>query len=256
MTGVQMFDGSLQFVSVHDRLRPSVQAVCPDRVHNDGQNTQAQATRETRMSNESRSGDIRVERDRVSLWDNALRLALTSCIALLRAVNLGGHNKIGMADLRDLVTELGKDAQTLLQSGNVVFRSDARPDQLEQRLERAARKELGLETDFFVRTAAEWRGLIAANPFRNEAKADPSHLLAIVLKGEPTARQVRALQQAITGREIVAAKGRCAYIVYPDGIGRSKVTSALIEKALGTRGTARNWNTVLKLGALADAAVD
>ena len=62
-----------------------------------------------------------------------------------------------------------------------------------------------------------------------------------------SAANVAALQKAIVGREVVRAKGRCAYIVYPDGIGRSKLTGALIEKKLGTRGTARNWNTVLKL---------
>ena len=61
----------------------------------------------------------------------------------------------------------------------------------------------------------------------------------------------RALQKAIVGREVVRAKGRCLYVVYRDGIGRSKLTSAMIEKKLGTRGTARNWNTVLKLHTLA-----
>ncbi|HKE83118.1 MAG TPA: DUF1697 domain-containing protein [Vicinamibacterales bacterium] len=179
---------------------------------------------------------------------------MTRHIGLLRAVNLGSHNKIGMADLRDLATRLGlEDAQTLLQSGNIVFRGGARTTtQLEQLLEREAAKRFGLETDFFVRTADEWQTLIAANPFPKEAKSDPSHLLAVVLKDEVGATHVNALQDAITGHEVVRAKGRCAYLVYPDGIGRSKVTSALIEKKLGTRGTARNWNTVLKLGALAD----
>ena len=66
-----------------------------------------------------------------------------------------------------------------------------------------------------------------------------------------TAAQVSALQAAIKGREIVKARGKQAYFVYPDGVGRSKLTIQVIEKALGTRGTARNWNTVLKLGELA-----
>ena len=159
-----------------------------------------------------------------------------------------------MADLRDLATRLGlEDAETLLQSGNIVFRGGARTTtQLEQLLEREAAKRFGLETDFFVRTADEWRTLIAANPFSKEAKSDPSHLLAVVLKDEVDSKNVKALQEAIKGREVVRAKGRCAYLVYPDGIGRSKVTNTLIEKKLGTRGTARNWNTVLKLCALAD----
>jgi len=179
-------------------------------------------------------------------------LPSTSCIALLRAVNLAGLNKVGMADLRELMTSLGlEDGKTLLQSGNAVFRSRETPDRLEQMLERAAEKQFGVRVEFFVRTAAEWKAMIAANPFGTEAKSDPGHLLMLALKSAPTAPQVTALQQAIKGREVVRAKGRCAYIVYPDGIGRSKLTSALIEKMLGTRGTGRNWNTVLKLAALA-----
>jgi uncharacterized protein (DUF1697 family) len=176
----------------------------------------------------------------------------TSCIALLRAINLAGLNTVSMAELRELVTSLGlEDVTTLLQSGNVVFRSDAMPDRLEQQLERASEKRFGARIEFFVRTAAEWKAMIAANPFPAEAKSDPGHLLAVALKSAPAAAKVTALQKAIKGREVVRAKGRCAYIVYPDGVGRSKLTSALIEKTLGTRGTARNWNTVLKLAALA-----
>jgi uncharacterized protein (DUF1697 family) len=177
---------------------------------------------------------------------------VTSHIGLLRAVNLGSHNKVSMADLRALITALGlADPQTLLQSGNVVFRADASPVELEGQLEKAAARRLGLQTDFFVRSAKEWRALVEANPFPNEAKTDPSHLVAFVMKAEADAANVAALQKAITGREIVRAKGRCLYVVYPDGIGRSRLTSALIEKRLGTRGTARNWNTVLKLDELA-----
>ena len=174
-------------------------------------------------------------------------------IALLRAINLPGHNKAGMADLRELLVGLGfADAQTLLQSGNLVFSGGNKSTTaLEQTLERAAAKQLGLDTDFFVRTTKEWQAIIDANPFPREAKADPSHLLAVIVKDDVDPKNVTALQKAIVGREVVRANGRCAYIVYPDGIGRSKLTAAMIEKKLGTRGTGRNWNTVLKLAALA-----
>ena len=177
-------------------------------------------------------------------------------IALLRAVNLAGINKIAMADLRDLLAGLGfTDAQTLLQSGNVVFSGGKTPTAaLEETLERAAAKKLGLETAFFVRTAKEWQAVVDANPFPREAKDDPGHLLAVIPKDEVSAANVSALQKAIVGREVVRAKARCAYIVYPDGVGRSKLTTALIEKKLGTRGTARNWNTVLKLGLLTESS--
>jgi uncharacterized protein (DUF1697 family) len=177
-------------------------------------------------------------------------------VALLRAVNLGQHNKISMADLKALLVGLGfEDVQTLLQSGNVVFEAAGRTAaQLEQALEGAAAKRLALETGFFVRTAKEWQTVVDANPFPKEATVDPGHLLAVVLKDPVTLANVTALQKAIVGREVVRAKGRCLYVVYPDGIGRSKLTSAMIEKKLGTRGTGRNWNTVLKLAAL--VAVD
>lgn len=174
-------------------------------------------------------------------------------IAVVRAINLPGHNKVSMADLKALLVGLGfTDAQTLLQSGNVVFSGGSKATAvLEQMLERAATKELGVETDFFVRTAKEWQAIIDANPFPREARDDPSHLLAVITKDEVSAANVAALQKAIVGREVVRATGRCAYIVYPDGIGRSKATGAFIDKKLGTSGTARNWNTVLKLAALA-----
>jgi uncharacterized protein (DUF1697 family) len=177
-------------------------------------------------------------------------------IALLRAVNLPGHNKIGMADLKAFVIGLGfTDAQTLLQSGNIVFSGGTKTTtSLEETLERAAAKQLGLETDFIVRTAKEWQAIIDANPFPREAKDDPSHLLAVILKAEVSAANVTALQKAIVGREVVRAKGRCLYVVFPDGIGRSKLTTAMTEKKLGTRGTARNWNTVLKLGLLTESS--
>lgn len=78
----------------------------------------------------------------------------------------------------------------------------------------------------------------------------------MLLKDAPTETAVKALQRAIEGPEIVRANGRQLYIVYPAGIGRSRLTNRLIEDKLGTRGTGRNWNTVLKLGALATASRD
>ena len=177
-------------------------------------------------------------------------------IGLLRAVNLAGRNKVAMGDLRDLLTALGmQEPRSLLQSGNVVFGSAVRSTaQLERTLERATKERLGVETHFFVRTADEWSELIADNPFPREARTDPGHLVAMCLKEAPDRATVAALQKAIVGREVVRASGRHAYIVYPDGIGRSRLTMALIEKKLGTRGTGRNWNTVMKLGALTKPA--
>jgi uncharacterized protein (DUF1697 family) len=172
-------------------------------------------------------------------------------IALLRAVNVGGRS-LSMATLREMLLELGlEDVRTLLQSGNAVFESRKSPAALEVLLEKATADRLGLHTEFFVRTAREWEAAIAANPFSREAQDDPSHLLLMPFKTAPKSGAVQALTEAIKGRERVATQGRHGYLVYPDGVGRSKLTNAVIESRLRTSGTARNWNTVLKLGALA-----
>lgn len=179
---------------------------------------------------------------------------MATYVGLLRAINLGSHNKVSMADLKALLSDLGmKHPQSILQSGNLVFESTARATAaLEKLLEASATKSLGLETSFFVRTGAEWQQAIADNPFPKEAKLDPSHTVLMCLKEAPPPAAVTALQDAIKGMEVVKAKGRHAYFLYPDGIGTSKLTITLIEKKLGTTGTARNWNTVLKLGALTE----
>jgi len=160
-----------------------------------------------------------------------------------------------MDDLRQLFTTLGmRDAKTLVQSGNVVFKSTiSSAAKLERLLEDGAEKHLGLKTEFFVRTADEWHAIISANPFPKEARSDPGFLLMMCLRDAPDQASVAALQKAITGREIVKAVGRQAYSVYPDGQGKSRLTISTMEKKLGTRGTGRNWNTVLKLAAMAEA---
>jgi uncharacterized protein (DUF1697 family) len=179
---------------------------------------------------------------------------MPSHVALLRAVNLAGHNMVPMAELRDLLARLGfQDVRSLLQSGNLVFRSGSRRGaSIEALLEGETARRLGLATDFFVRSAAEWKRLVARNPFPKEAAEDPRRFAVMFLKGAPAARDVEALRAAITGRERFRADGRQLYAVFPDGFARTRFTTALIEKKLATRCTCRNWNTVLKLQACVD----
>jgi uncharacterized protein (DUF1697 family) len=180
---------------------------------------------------------------------------MTTHIALMRGVNVAGHQMAAMADLRNLLTKLGfGEVRSLLQSGNLIFQSDGRtPGQIERWLEAETEKKLGLRTDFFVRTATELNQMIANNPFPTEARRDPGHLVAMFLKDAPKPKQVAALLAAITGPERVRVESRLAYIVYPDGIGQSKLTTALLDRKLETRGTGRNWNTVLKLAAACES---
>lgn len=180
---------------------------------------------------------------------------MTTFVALLRGINVGGRKQVAMADLRDVLVRLGfGDARSLLQSGNLVFQGEERSGaSLEHLLEMEVRRRLALQAEIFVRTSTEWSAVIAANPFPEEADRDPGHLVVMFLRDRPAAGRVEEVRGAIVGRELVRTEGRHAYIVYPDGIARSRLTSTLIEKRLGTRGTGRNWNTVVKLAALASA---
>lgn len=177
---------------------------------------------------------------------------MTSHVALLRAVNLAGRSKVAMSDLRKLLTDLGfADVKSLLQSGNLVFRTDANAAaKLEGKLEVEIERRLGLKTALFIRTSKDMDAVIAGNPFPSEAKSDPGHLVVVFLKDAPKAGAVEALRAAIKGPEVVQAKGRHAYIFYAAGIGHSRLTGAVIDAKLGAQGTGRNWNTVLKIAAL------
>lgn len=173
-------------------------------------------------------------------------------IGLLRAVNLGAHNRVSMAALREMAEGLGmRNARTLVQSGNLVFDTSSRsPSRLETLLERATAEHLGVTTDYVVRTPDEWREIIRGSPFGKEVETRPNLVHLMALKSEPSRAAAAAFERSLGGPERVHVAGRHVYIDYPNGAGPSRLTGALIEKRLGVRGTARNWNTVLKLNAM------
>ena len=175
---------------------------------------------------------------------------MTRYIALLRGINVGGNNMVAMADLRAILTKMGfADVKTLLQTGNAVFGSTAMSaGSLEAQLEAELERRLKLKIDFHVRSAAEWRKAIDANPFTADAKKDPARLVMTCYKSPLDTAQVKKVQAAITGPEKLRADGRHLYMTFPDGQGNSKA-AVLVGRAFGA-GTARNWNTVLKLAAL------
>ena len=177
---------------------------------------------------------------------------MTRYIALLRGINVGGNNMVRMADLRALLSKMGfEDVQTLLQSGNVVFTGPKKsPAALERELEAALEKGMKVKVDFHVRTADEWRAVIDANPFAAEAKKDPTRFVVTCYKSPLDPAKVKAAQAAITGREKLRADGRHLYMTFPDGQGNSKA-AIVVGRVLGM-GTARNWNTVLKLAAVCE----
>jgi uncharacterized protein (DUF1697 family) len=174
-------------------------------------------------------------------------------IVLLRGINVGGRNLVPMAKLRAHLEALGfTGVHTLLQSGNLVLRGGRwSAAGLERIVAEEVAKRFRVQADCVARTADAWSAAVAANPFPAEAASDPGRLHAVFTREPFTRAQVERLRAAIVGPETVRAGGRELFVYYPDGAGTSKLTLDVIEKHVGSRGTARNWNTVLKIAALA-----
>jgi uncharacterized protein (DUF1697 family) len=170
--------------------------------------------------------------------------AMPKFVALLRGINVGGNKLVPMAQLRRLLESFGfEEVRTLLQSGNVVFRA---PKATADSIEAAFKKEFGFESDIAVIGEGELLKTIERNPFPDEAAKDPSRLLATFFRTPPDAREIGRFCEAHPGPEQLAFQEGVLYTHYPNGIGSSKLI-------LPFRGTARNWNTVLKISAALDA---
>jgi len=174
-------------------------------------------------------------------------------IALLRAVNLGKHNKLGMPDLRAALADAGfADVRTYLQSGNVVCTSRLRSEpKVSTEISGLIRQRFGLDVPVAVRTVDQLTACIEAMPFRAQADQMPSRTLVTFLDTEPTAEQARAFNAADHAPDAARVIGRACYSVHPNGVHKSRLTPLRLHRALGTVGTARNWRTVHALVELA-----
>ena len=147
-------------------------------------------------------------------------------ISMLRGVNLGAHNRIQMSALRALYESLKlRDAQTYVQSGNVVFRSDEKDlGKLAGRIENGIERKFGFHSDVILRSVAELRETIARNPFAARRDIHPGKLLVTFLVAEPTREAREKVLQIKTDPEELRIEGREVYIYFPDGMGRSKLS--------------------------------
>lgn len=177
-------------------------------------------------------------------------------IGLIRGINVGGRNMLKMDALKAICTSLGyTNVQTLLQSGNVVFRSTRKGSaRVAAELEKAIHAKAGLDVRVMVRTPEELRKAIAGSPFAEHAERDPSHLLVNFLADAPTAAAKTALREACSvAPENIHLGENELYAYYENGVIASKLSKVPIERKLGVAATARNWNTVTKLLELAEA---
>jgi uncharacterized protein (DUF1697 family) len=175
-------------------------------------------------------------------------------ICMLRGVNVGGHNRVKMDDLKKLCISLKlRDPQTYVQSGNIVFSTDERElDTLREKFESAIQKKFGFRPVVILRSSKDLRKVIAGNPFAKRKDIHPGKLLVTFFTddpGEAARKQVRAIK---CDPEEIFIEGREAYIYFPNGAGSSKLNWAIIPKTLKVQGTARNWNSVTKILEIAE----
>jgi uncharacterized protein (DUF1697 family) len=174
---------------------------------------------------------------------------MTVVVSFQRAINVGRGRSVPMAELKAVYESVGcRDVRTFLQSCNVVYATDGKPTALTRKLEAALARRFGFAIPVINRTAAELRAAVAGNPFPKEARDDPGHLVVVFLAEPPGRSEVEALAQPIAGPERLKLIGADLYIYYAAGIGRSKLKLPLTKP-----GTARNWTTITKLAAIADA---
>jgi uncharacterized protein (DUF1697 family) len=175
---------------------------------------------------------------------------MKTLVALLRGINVGGKNKIAMSELRSSLSSLGlQDVATYIQSGNVVFRSPDRADDLAGDIEQRIAGDFGVSVTVLLRTASDLQAVGRSNPFL-KGGADHSKLHVVFLSDRPAANAVAGLDPERSPPDQFSLLGREIYLHLPNGSGRSKLTIDYFERRLGVAATARNWNTLIKLIAL------
>jgi uncharacterized protein (DUF1697 family) len=170
---------------------------------------------------------------------------MAGTVALLRAVNVGGRNKVPMAELRAACAELGyPDASTFIASGNIVFPGEA-PDP--EVLEGAILEQFGVTTIVVMRTAAQLAKLIAAKPFGSRT----ADAYVAFLAREPARANFEAFSTSDFPENAWERVGPDVAILYPSGVQRAQLTVPRLERLLGVNATLRNWRTATKLAELA-----
>jgi uncharacterized protein (DUF1697 family) len=181
---------------------------------------------------------------------------MPTVVSMLRGVNLAAHNRIRMDALRALYESLGLgEVRSYLQSGNILYSTRRRDlDLLARHLEKKILESHGIRTTVVQRLREDLCRVVERNPFAERAGVEPARLAVSFLTVEPSAAAREAALAIPIAPEEMFILGREMFLYYPNGMGRSKLPVAKIEKTLGAAGTARNWNTVTALLELAGGA--
>jgi len=179
---------------------------------------------------------------------------MTTFVALLRGINVGGRNTIPMSELKALFSSLGlDDVSTYIQSGNVVFRSASGDERdVAAKIEARIAEIFGIDVTVVLRTPEALAKIADGNPFLKRG-VDPSKLHVAFLDRPSAADAVARLDPGRSPPDEFSVDGREIYLHLPNGVGRSKLTIDYFERQLGVRATVRNWRTLLKLRELSSS---
>lgn len=174
---------------------------------------------------------------------------MTTYISILRGINVGGHRKIIMAELRKMYEQLGFcQVKSYIQSGNVVFESDKKMSshELELLLEKRIMEVFGHEVPVLIRTSEEWDMAIKANPFLIE-ETNTDKLFITFLSQLPSSELKEELSSMDFSPDQLEIIDKCVYLLCERKYHETKMTHSLIERKLKVKATARNWKTTMKL---------
>jgi uncharacterized protein (DUF1697 family) len=187
---------------------------------------------------------------RTTRADGPAEQALSTYVAMLRSVNVSGHNRLAMDRLRALVASAGFDeVVTYVQSGNLILTGRGSPRAVGRVIEERMAADLGWSVPVIVRSKAQLRAVLAVNPFARR-HVDPKTLHVTFLAGDPAPGAAEALTGR-SGDDRLTVIGHEAYLHCPGGYGRTKLNNTFLERRLGCPATTRNWRTVTALAALA-----
>ncbi|MDQ0219279.1 DUF1697 domain-containing protein [Peribacillus cavernae] len=183
---------------------------------------------------------------------------MTIYIALLRGINVGGRNKIKMAELKHTLEAMDLSrVQTYIQSGNVLFESDEEEEPLRNRIEHEIEAAFGFSVTVVLRTAEELKMIAANCPFSEEevseaeASSEGESLYVSFLLEEPSQEGIDRLKDFSSENETYQIQGREVFLLFSKSIRNSKLANNL--QKLGVPATVRNWKTINKLVALVNA---
>jgi len=182
---------------------------------------------------------------------------MTTCIALLRGINVGGHRLIKMADLKAMFEALGfGGAQTYIQSGNVVFQANEVEQPLREGIEQQIAATFGFPVTVALRTHNELARVVAACPFAPDALAEGERLYVALLTETPAPAGIERLAASKIEPDEFRVLGREVYLLYRQNMRESQLTNGLLENRLGVPTTSRNWRTLTTLAAMSKTLAD